>query len=222
MDVVTCPNCKSVDCVPSVRDYYSCGTCGVFFLPNMDEERLFTYYHSGGYRERHKQADEARHQKRRAEHIIQYIEKASVFVDVGCSMGILMDAVKEKTGAKCYGVDIDTVLTSNVYGDIESVPEPADCVTLIHSLEHMPHPLMELRTIHSRMKWGGQIVIEVPNAAGYKGAFAFPHVVMFDEFSLFWTMKAAGFDVEYVVIHGAGGLLNAADDYYLLMTGRKK
>ncbi|HEU4340997.1 MAG TPA: class I SAM-dependent methyltransferase [Candidatus Binatia bacterium] len=203
-----------------------CETCGVYFLPGVSEQEIAEYYASGKYRSSNQQRDETAHQRRRAANIVRYLKSPKVFLDVGCSAGILMDVVREQFGAECYGVDPDPVLAHNVYKDIKDAPILADCVTLIHSLEHMPHPLDALKDVYSKMSPGGQIVIEVPNGdlenpPCYLGVFKFPHVVMFSMPALHWTMERAGFCVENTVIHGDGGLVKAGKFYYLLVSGRK-
>ena len=49
----------------------------------------------------------------------------------------------------------------------DSLPEVVDpafeLVTLIHSLEHVPHPLLALRQLHSLLAPGGIVYIEVPH-----------------------------------------------------------
>jgi len=219
-----CPNCKHPKSEPSILGYSRCKLCGVYYLPTYDN--ISTYYSSGEYRTKIKQPSEAVHQKRRADNIVQYVGSPKVFIDVGCSMGVLMNEVT-KTGAECFGVDLDTVLARDVYRNITDVPKQADCITLIHSLEHMPHPLESLKDVYGKLNLGGRVVIEVPNGKVnakneyYRGAFKFPHLVMFDDESLVWTMQAAGFEIEDVIIHGNGGLMNAPEWYYLLAIGRK-
>lgn len=221
-----CPNCRTNDIYKPYREYYLCSRCGVYFLPGVDDAETAEYYTSGRYRGKHKQPNERAHQHRRACNILQYLDAPRAFVDIGSSAGVLLDAVRERYAADCYGVDLDTVLAHDVFADIKEVPVSPDCVTIIHCLEHVPHPLDMLRDTYRKMQLGGQIVIEVPNGdvgsrGFYEGAFGFPHVVMFSPLALQWTMKAAGFEIERIVIHGDGGLVGAPDYYYLLMTGRK-
>ena len=221
---MNCPNCDHPTNTESILGYYLCNLCGIRFLPT--DIDISEYYSSGEYRGRIRQTDEYKHQKRRAHHIIQYVGHPKVFIDIGCSMGILMNEVR-KTGAECYGVDLDPVFTGDVFSKLSDVPKQADCITLIHSLEHMLRPLDYLKEVYNKLDAGGRVVIEVPNGdvneSGeyYRAVFKFPHLVMFDRKSLEWTMRAAGFEVEQVVIHGTGGVVNAPDYYYLLMTGVK-
>lgn len=184
-----------------------------------DEEKLYTYYASGDYRIRKNTAIEIAAQKRRAAHIAQYIGNPHVLIDIGASAGMLLDEARAK-GAIAYGVDIDPLFGSGMYKDIKYIPKQADCITLIHSLEHMPHPLKVLQDVYAKLNAGGRVVIEVPSQY-YSGAFAFPHVVMFDDEALAWTMQAAGFEVDQMLFHGNGGIIRARPDYYLLAIGRK-
>jgi hypothetical protein len=226
---VNCPNCDYPDTALLTNKLYSlCGNCGVYFHVDAgNDAKIKAYYSSGDYRARHHQPDEAAHQARRAKNIICYIDTAPLdFVDIGCSAGILMQTVRDTFGSNVYGVDIDTVLAHGVYQDISDVPVAPDCVAMIHSLEHMSHPLAELKRVHDKMAQGGQIVIEVPNGdveSGkfYFGSFSFPHVVMFSPAALRWTMERAGFTVTFCVLHGDGGIEGAKEYYYLLMTGIK-
>jgi len=221
-----CPNCKQDKFSLYIAEYCKCNYCGMAFLPGYTDEQLRQYYSSGEYRGKFKQANETAHQKRRAAHIAQYVGNLSVYIDIGSSMGILLDEVR-KTGAVCYGVDLDPVLAHDVYPTLYDVPQKADCITLIHSLEHMIDPLKTLIEVYEKLNNNGCVVIEVPNGTYnsegryYRAAFSFPHVSMFDDESLVWTMQAAGFEIESVEIHGRGGLVNAPEWYYLLAIGKK-
>lgn len=216
---MTCPNCNSDKLVVSYHPMYKrCGVCGVLFM-DCTEDELRNYYASGSYRARKNPRLELQAQRRRAANIVQYIGSPEVLIDFGASAGALLDAARER-GAVAYGVDIDPVFGSEMYRDLQSVPQQADCITLIHSLEHMPHPLDLLIEVYNKLNNGGRVVIEVPSQY-YTGAYAFPHVVMFSDESLAWTMQAAGFEVEEMLFHGNGGILGAQPDYYLLAIGRK-
>lgn len=227
---MNCPNCSANMPIGDAKaDYIRCYLCGVYFM-EADPAQVAAHYRTGDYRNGNQQADEHAFQARRAAHIVQYVDKCFTHVDIGCSTGQLMRAVREKWNCESYGVDLDPVLTEGiVYADIADVPAQPDCVTMIHSLEHMPHPLAELRKVAGRMIRGGQIIIEVPNGdlkhpleQFYRGAFAYPHVVMFDLPALVGTVEAAGFSVERAILHGNGGLDRAPAWYYLLVTGRKR
>lgn len=216
---MTCPNCNGSHLVVSYHPKYQrCGVCGVLFMVRA-EEQLHKFYASGDYRIRKNTQLELQAQRRRAAHIIQYIGTPKVLIDFGASAGALLTAAREK-GVTAYGVDIDPIFGAGMYSDLESVPEMADCVTLIHSLEHVPHPLDLLRRVYAKLNPGGRVVIEVPSQF-YSGAYAFPHVVMFSDESLAFTMQAAGFEIDEMFFHGNGGILGAQPDYYLLAIGRK-
>lgn len=229
-----CPNCESentnsIIVHPKIL-YYLCANCGIYFQAKHDPEEIRQYYESGNYRSMHKQDDERIFQTKRAKNIIQYIEPpVTVHIDIGCSMGILLDTIKEKFDCESYGVDLDPVLVNRpVYLDVKDVPEQADLVTMIHSLEHMPSPLSVLHDVYAKLKPGGRLLVEVPNGdtrdsfgRWYRGAFSVPHVVAFSSDALGWTMDKAGFQNIHYAIHGDGGVIGAASYYYLLMIGEK-
>lgn len=226
-----CPNCRNdLGSVPLDTRWIQCPRCFVAFLtdaPNDPE-----YYKSGSYRKSHQQADEQAFQTRRAHNVVQWVRQGvKSHLDIGCSTGALMRAVEIERGAKSYGVDLDPVLTgAGVYQSIDDIPDVQfDCVTMIHSLEHMTRPLDELRRIAARMVKNGQIIIEVPNGDArhprghyYGGAFNPPHVSMFSPEALAWNMANAGFSIERIFTHGDGGLAGAPSYYYLVGIGAKR
>jgi hypothetical protein len=194
------------------------------------DESVRAFYRSGEYRSKRQMPDERAHQERRAAHVIQHIPgQPCVHVDIGCSKGMLMQAVRSRFSCASYGVDLDPVLTNGViHPTIEDVPEAPDLVTMIHSLEHMVHPARELRRVWKRMS-EGVLIVEVPNGDldhplghCYSGGFRWPHVSMFDIPSLSWTLARSGFSVERIWLHGEGGLERAPAYYYLMAIARRR
>ncbi|MEM7466136.1 MAG: methyltransferase domain-containing protein [Pseudomonadota bacterium] len=47
-------------------------------------------------------------------------------------------------------------------GQVDEVPEGFDVITLIHSLEHVPHPIELLKTLESKLAPQGMLIIQVP------------------------------------------------------------
>lgn len=84
----------------------------------------------------------------------------------------------------------------------EDIPDASmDVITLFHVLEHLLDPLKVLQGIHRVLRPGGLVVIEVPNwgshlrrIQGLKWQYALDHHVNhFDQRSLTFTLRSAGF-----------------------------
>jgi hypothetical protein len=135
---MNCPSCNHPENEPAITPqntpqfvfYRRCLGCGVYFQPSTSTGKETAFYASGQYRNAHRQPNERQFQQRRADNIIRYIKQPRVYIDVGCSMGVLIDTVTEKyPDCKTFGVDLDPVLTEGreIYRHISLVPALADC-----------------------------------------------------------------------------------------------
>lgn len=117
-------------------------------------------------------------------------------LDIGCSTGALMERIRYDYHCETTGVELTeahvaycrerglTVLQEYPHG------EEFDLVTMIHALEHLPHPVEYLKNIRST--W---LLVEVPNAEADPAAFLPDHTVAFYVNILARTIRQAGFDV---------------------------
>jgi SAM-dependent methyltransferase len=97
-------------------------------------------------------------------------------LDVGCGLGIALAVYRER-GWTPFGVEPSPVaaryarevLGLSVHqGEFLDARLPsgfADVVLFRHSLEHVPHPSVELREAHRVLRGSGLLVVMVPNAA---------------------------------------------------------
>lgn len=94
-------------------------------------------------------------------------------LDVGCGRGLVLAKLRER-GCAVVGTELSAhsskyareqlgleILQKNL-GDCAFPDNAFDCITLFHSLEHLPDPLDELRELHRIVKPGGRILVEVP------------------------------------------------------------
>ncbi len=96
-----------------------------------------------------------------------YISPSDVVVDFGCGGGFVLSGIQ---CAKRIGIEINDEAAAaartrldTVYGAAAEVPsEIADVVISNHALEHVHHPLAELKELHRITKPGGKLVIVVP------------------------------------------------------------
>jgi SAM-dependent methyltransferase len=102
--------------------------------------------------------------------------KKGKLLDIGCGDGnFLLRAAKE--GWQVVGVETNPNLALaaglNVKKYLSEVHSLGlfDCITLWHSLEHMPYPKKVLEEIRTLLKPNGLLVIAVPNAKGWQARF---------------------------------------------------
>lgn len=142
-------------------------------------------------------------------------------VDVGCSVGLFLDAARS-AGWAVSGVEfnaataavaaeqrgLDVVVGSLTDAALE--PGSVDVITLWDVLEHVPDPLATLEAAAAALAEGGEVWIETPNIDGLfprvsyligkrLGYWPHPepphHLFQFSPTSLGAALKAAGFEV---------------------------
>jgi predicted TPR repeat methyltransferase len=103
---------------------------------------------------------------------------AARILDVGCSTGMLGEALKAR-GSSVVGIEFDpdlaatarTLLDRVVVGDVEAMAAagtdpggPFDCIVCADVLEHLRDPWSVTRWAAGLLAPGGSLVISVPNA----------------------------------------------------------
>ena len=143
--------------------------------------------------------------------------KPGKILDLGCGDGSFLTAAKRE-GWKVYGTELnpkemlDSTIT--VYETTEAARKegPFGCITMWHSLEHFPDPIVALHDLRQMLTPGGILMIAVPNAAGAQarvfGKYWFAvdvprHLQHFSEASHVATAKANGFTLKRMWHHEA-------------------
>lgn len=102
------------------------------------------------------------------------IEKKDSVFDIGCAVGAHLSDIANKTGAKCYGIDISPIpikmckdkrLKLKV-ADMEKTTFPDKSFTKVFALgtlEHTPRSPSVFKELNRVMKIGGKAYITVPN-----------------------------------------------------------
>ncbi len=166
--------------------------------------------------------------------IIQELEREKIIsprtrvLDVGCSTGHLLAALKGRVG-KRVGLELDASAAAFIKKHLDfpvyetpiekaEIREgPFDLITSIETLEHISDPLPFLHGIGRQLAKTGQVYIEVPNLNDALMSlyqvkeyvdfyYREPHVSYFTERSLMRLMKKAGFT----------GRVKTAQRYYFL------
>ena len=55
----------------------------------------------------------------------------------------------------------------NIYNNINLIKNKFDVITMFHVLEHLPNQIDTLKSLKSKLKKGGKIIIEVPHAKDF-------------------------------------------------------
>lgn len=97
-------------------------------------------------------------------------------LDIGCARGGFLRLASQHQ-IKCYGLDLSPVavkeareraaLAQIIAGNAENLAfgdESFDNVTMLSTLEHLLHPDQGLAEVRRVLKWGGKVLIIVPNS----------------------------------------------------------
>ncbi len=223
----------------------NCANCGLGVTENPPED-LAPYYRDY-YGGRHGFTAEFRANRRLA--LVEAKFKAQTersLLDVGCGEGTFLMAAR-KHGWTVAGTEMNPTPAQKegleVVTDLQSFAgkREFDCVTLWHSLEHMPDPEKILRTIHPLLKTKGWLFVAVPDAGGWQAQLSGKdwlhldvprHLFHFGRQSLRQLLEKCGFQVrdqhhqefEYDVLGWSQSALNkifaTRNLFFLQLTGK--
>ncbi len=231
-----------------VFSIYNCSGCGLGYTTPQPND-LKKYYDRSYYGNRHG-FTEKYCIKRRSKIVSSTIKngKGKKLLDIGCGDGSFIKSLKT-TGWNVSGTEInpDYDLFNNlaVKEKIEDFAgsEPFDCITMWHTLEHMPDTKKVFTGIYSLLAPNGKLIIAVPNkksiqARLFKNKWLHldvpRHIYHFDADSLKCCLKSNGFiiehklwqEFEYDLLGWVQSALNSifkkADVFFDRLRGRKK
>lgn len=160
----------------SVLHVAKCSGCGLHFtIPRPGPDRLKVFYEKNESTE-HKAAiiPEERLIIKQALTFLESSGKKGRLLDVGCSAGGFL-AEASRAGWECYGVEIRTDDAEHVrkthhiecvngtFGEANFPSSFFDAVAFLDVLEHLLHPLDELREAYRCLKHDGAVLVRVPN-----------------------------------------------------------
>ena len=218
--VKACPVCDSVDIVFYFKTqykgldlkYWKCNNCTVKFLVERMTDKSQREYYSKAYSKvtNHANENDQNIQIMRARHFSGILKSLGVtparHLDVGSSVGILMEEFTREFGCESYGVEWcdenrriaqeKGLKVTNDYPD-----NKFDIITLSHVLEHMNNPVTNLLQLGAFLIDNGYIMIEVPNSEANMHAYLLHHPIAYNQRSLDVLFERAGFDLVYVSLH---------------------
>jgi len=145
--------------------------------------------------------------------VLPVLPTISHHLDIGCSMGILLQKFQEAYHNRVVGVEPGSahrIATRNkgltVYAtldDLEKAGEARfDLVSMSHVLEHLPDPVGYLNHLQeSVLDADGWLLLEVPNLYAHD-SFEVAHLVAFSPHTLREVLRKSGFDIVKFEKHG--------------------
>jgi 2-polyprenyl-3-methyl-5-hydroxy-6-metoxy-1,4-benzoquinol methylase len=129
-------------------------------------------------------------------------------LDIGCGNGAFLTAFhRSLPDWRLAGTEINATFRHDILAtapgarffdrtELEAIEERFDLVTLIHCIEHIPHPIDFLADLRRRIAPGGQLMIQVPDAElNPFDLLIADHASHFSKAMLEQIVKAAGYDV---------------------------
>jgi SAM-dependent methyltransferase len=156
-------------------------------------------------------------QGKRARSLLEFVRPmipaVSRHLDIGCSMGILLQHFQGNYHDQAVGVEPGEAHRLRarengitVYASLEELEKAGearfDLVSMSHVLEHLPDPvacLIHLR--QSLLAEDGWLLIEVPNLYAHN-SFELAHLLAFSPHTLYETLRRAGFEIIKFEKHG--------------------
>lgn len=150
-----------------------CLDCGLVFLSSMEHIKASFYEDSG----MHIQAPDiqtwlrtaANDDQRRFRQFNRCMENKAI-LDFGCGAGGFLLQARQVASRAC-GIEVEARLVPHfreqgleVYTSLGQVDGLFDLITLFHVLEHFADPCSLLLQLADKLKPGGRIIVEVPNA----------------------------------------------------------
>lgn len=206
-----------------------CQRCGVVaFSPRPTEQELQAFYDSG-YHDVFSKSTMADNvfARNRYQALVKVLEQhvphllkspKRTLIDVGCGTGDFLWAAQQ-AGWQVTGTELameavnraSQKINARVFqGDITTLNLPEnsyDMVTSFHVIEHLLHPISQLKRCYELLTSGGVFLVETPNIKslgarlrGKKWSHIIPpeHIIYFSPASLKYALKQAGFEKVFV------------------------
>jgi SAM-dependent methyltransferase len=185
--------------LPVQYDIVACNNCGFVFndVPNSTSYDVYyaNYKENTNFTIPSEAAYALTKEKRESRHIISAnfiersasVDKSASILDIGCSFGATLSALKQKGFSNLNALDLDSAsinylqqigISSRVGSifseDIHEYDNKFDLIILGHILEHLYEPKKAIANIKKWLKPKGKIFIECPDLYQYSITSGFP------------------------------------------------
>ncbi|MAT42526.1 MAG: hypothetical protein CL609_09310 [Anaerolineaceae bacterium] len=212
--------------------YVKCLRCGLIFLKHIPSKDEILRYYPNNY-----EAYSGIKKKKVLEKTIKYIKKyknnPSSILDIGCSTGEFLEAIKFNGIKNVYGIELNEVISDiakekgikivgSTIDDLQPNDRGYDIITLWDVFEHLPNPRSSLEKIFSILNPGGYLFMSIPNLDSFDryifgqkwiGWDAPRHLYLYDNKLIEKVLIESGFSFEFThCITGAKGAFNLSMD----------
>jgi len=195
---------------PLTKEHFTilgCPNCGFGQTDPMPAD-LSVYYETGYYGSRHSFTETFCNQRVGIVRDLMRGRTGSL-LDIGCGQGTFMLAARQRGWNVC-GVDVQIETAQaqglRVWSTLEEANDaaPYDCITLWHSLEHLPDPQESARAIRNLLAPNGILIVAVPDARGLQARVFGPnwfhldvprHMFHYSQNALKILLKSIGLDI---------------------------
>ncbi len=111
-----------------------------------------------------------------------HLSHGGAVLDVGCGQAIELQILKTK-GVKVFGLEykldyattIENQTNIKIYhGELSQIPKVTSgfaLISFLHSLEHIPEALSDLKVAYTLLKKGGHLMVSVPNFSSLESQY---------------------------------------------------
>ncbi|MFI3201747.1 MAG: class I SAM-dependent methyltransferase [Eubacteriales bacterium] len=206
-------------------DILKCNTCGMLQTSDMsvitDE-----WYENGEMHKEHYSSEDDEIQTQTWELWLRESEEDSIrrvnalkeyargkkVLDFGCGAAGFLRLLKDEIDDMSCGIELDNFARKKLaeegiraYANIDEIEEQYDMITSFHVLEHLNEPKFYLDKIYEKLKGGGYLILETPNAddalisyhqndAFKKFTFWSAHVMLYNSSNLETLVNQCGFE----------------------------
>jgi 2-polyprenyl-3-methyl-5-hydroxy-6-metoxy-1,4-benzoquinol methylase len=183
----TCASCgnTTAETYSRPKDYVTgetfsvvrCLRCGLVYVKPQPPVGELARYYPTRHQESKPAAYERMDAKARIKFVSPLVRQGGRVLDVGCGKGLLLAGLRQR-GCEVFGTELSEVSARYAQSlglsvsclPVEYAPfEPGtfDLVTVFHVLEHLTQPRDTLAVLHTLLRPGGILVVEVPNIGSW-------------------------------------------------------